>query len=202
MNYTNENVIMHNGKEYRCIEDENYWGYSLDHCIKELQKKAIMFKDSLWYLKFNSYILYSDEVTLDSAYKEVLGKTYGEFIDERNKKAIEAELKKKEYETASPELIEQYKKTGKKILDKKYYKNYEEMIPLSLKGTYKGWELTQALEIINMLNEGKSFEDCNAKMAWQSHSGFSFGLTVRIISELCERGPEFQKYINEKYYNQ
>lgn len=194
-----QETTIHNNKTYIHLDDS--WGNSLDECVKQLQYKSVKDKDNLYYINFNGYPFYSDEVTYDSAYKQIFDKTYGEYLDYRNKNNAEFELINEEFERDIPELIEQYKKTGKKILDKKYYKHYEEMIPLSLKGTYKGWELTQALEIISMLNEGKSFEDCDAKMVWQSHSGFSFAFTVSIISELCERGPEFRKYINKKYYN-
>ena len=197
MSCTNENVITHNDKEYRFAGDN--WGYSLDHCIRELQKKAIMFKHSLWFIEFNSHTFYSDEVTLDSAYKEVLGKTYGEYIDERNKKAIETEIQDQIFKMSLPTLRKDYEQIGKKIVDKKYYKKLEELIPDSLEGIYKGWDLTQAFEIVKMLNNESNFEECETQMNIQSHSGFSFGITTELICELCDRGPEFKEYIFGKY---
>ena len=195
----NKEKIIHNNKEYEFVGDQ--WGYSLDTCIKELQKKAIMFNDKLWYIEFNNHVFYSDEVSLDDAYKLVLGKSYGDYMDECNKKAIETEKERKAFDQAVPDLIKEYEKTGMKIINKKYHEHLKELIPESLKGTYRGWDLIQAFEIISMLNDGSTFEECDEKMSWQSHSGFSFGLVVSIISELCDRGPMFKEYINKKYFN-
>lgn len=138
-----QETTIHNNKTYIRLDDN--WGSSLAECVKQLQYKSVKDKDNLYYINFNDDLFYSDEVTLDSAYKQIFDKTYGEYLDYCNKNKAEIELMNEEFERNIPELIEHYKKTGKKILIKKYYKHYEEMIPLSLKGTYKGWELIQSI---------------------------------------------------------
>lgn len=65
--------------------DKNYekidfpLGSSIEQAVNELlnYKK----KGKLVYAKFNGIALYSDTVTMDSAYREITGKTKAEFVE-------------------------------------------------------------------------------------------------------------------------
>ena len=69
-------------------------GY-LDSVVKQLLEAKS--RGEHVYCRFNKHILHSDTVTMDSAYLEVTGKTYAEFIEDRNRE-IDESLRKWEEE--------------------------------------------------------------------------------------------------------
>lgn len=190
-------MIEHNNKRYFLI-NKHTLGWSLDFCVNELISEMIR-DEKLYYMDFNETRFYSDEVSVNSAYQELFGIDYIELKQKMKEELIELERKENEYEKTIPNLITLYEEKGSKIVDKKYMEHLKEIIPYSLKGTYKGWDLDQAFELIQMLNEGKTMEELDQKLHEQNHSGFSVGLVIFITNELCDRGPEFKEYYQNKY---
>ena len=80
-------TITHNGKVYE--EIDCCWGYTIDQTVKILKEYNNV--GELKYVDFNEHILYSDTVTIDSAYVEITGKTKAEFEAEQERLRIQYE---------------------------------------------------------------------------------------------------------------
>lgn len=167
-------------------------GMTLDEAVRDLQAAHA---DGLKrYITFNEVDLYSDTVTLDSAYLAVLGKTKAEY-DQALADRVESYRKHKEaHERAIPELTKHWMEEGRKILNEKYWATWDECVPVRLNDLYEGMELGQSLEIIKMLNEGCALEDAKKVMSEQGHSGMSWGLMRAMVKTFCDRGTEFAEY--------
>ena len=182
--------ITHNGKEYKCLE---FWG-KLDNAVTLL----LTYKAAgvLAYIDFNDHCLYSDEVTMNSAYLECLGKTKSEFEEVQRKWAEEYHRHKEEHEAAIPQLTEEWVAKGHEVLDSKYWEQWDKIVPIRLGDLYEGMELGNTLEIVEHLNSGGSLEDADRIMRdEQDHSGMSASLVIAMVSEFCDRGKEFEKYM-------
>lgn len=49
--------------------------------------------------------------------------------------------------------VEYYVEKGHELLDKKYWKDWDEIVPIRLNDLYHGMELKCCLEIVSALNE-------------------------------------------------
>jgi hypothetical protein len=145
--------------------------------------------------EFNGKTLYSDTVTIDSAYIQITGKTKKEFDNRIKKENEEHERRKKEYIAKILKLTKEWIEIGKNILDKKYLKYWEECVPIRLNDLYRGMELGCCLEIVKALNENNSFEFAKELLDKQGHSGMSFGLMCSMISSFCDKGNGFVEFV-------
>ena len=178
------NVVRHNDKEYL------YYHIGLvtvEEAIVELIKESVR-KKLLLYCLFNNVYLYSDEVSLDSAYKEITGKTYEEFQLARKQAHEEILRQNAEYEQKIPELTKAYIEKGHQIISPSYWTKYDEIVDASLHGMYKGFDLDCALELIQMLNNNEKIFEVEKKMSLQSHSGWSAAVVKHMVKDLCDRG--------------
>lgn len=188
------NTIERNGEIFREIEVE--WGYdvmTVSMALKDLNNKGYNA-----YVKFNDKILFSDEDgDLDHAYLKVVGETYDAF--EKKKEVFFERIIREEEEFIKQKqsLIEEYIKKGHEILDEKYWEKWDEITPIRVSDIYHGMELSNGLEIIEALNEDKSFEECKSLFS-DEHSGMSYGLTAAVVAEFADRGKEFYNYIYKK----
>lgn len=186
-----DNTIERNGEIFREME------VSLGDDVKTVSEalKDLNNKGYNVYAKFNGKVLFSDEDSdLDHAYLKVVGETYDEFekkigdFFERMRKDEEEFVKQK------PSLVEEYIKKGHEVLDEKYWEKWDEITPIRVSDIYHGMELSNGLEIIEALNKGKSFEECESLFS-DDHSGMSYSLTVAVVAEFSDRGKEFHDYI-------
>ena len=67
---------------------------NLDGCIDELLKYKA--KEQLVSIDFNGHILYSDTITVDGAYQEVLGDTKTEWEERCKRERLRHEKRKRE----------------------------------------------------------------------------------------------------------
>jgi len=144
---------------------------------------------------FNGKTLYSDTVTMDSAYLDIIGKTKSEFDNEQQERVERLEKAKREHEAMIPELTESWIEKGKTILEKDKWEYWSEIVPIRLNDLYRGMELGNCLDIVETLNNNGTFEDAKKLLEDQNHSGMSFGLVCAMISEFCDRGTEFVEYV-------
>lgn len=179
------NVVMHNDKEY--LYYHVGWGSSIEVVVTELIKESVR-KKQLFYTQFNETIIYSDEVSLDSAYKEITGKGYNEFQIARKREHEEILRLNAEYEQKIPELTKFYIEKGHQIIAPSYWNKYDEIVDASLHGMYKGFDLDCALELIQMLNNNDKIFEVEKKMNLQSHSGWSASVVRMMVKDLCDRG--------------
>lgn len=143
------------------------------------------------YCDFNGHKLYSDNITVDSAYLEVTGQTKEEYnlskkeyLEKLKKKN---ELAKQNAQNNIPIWIEK----GKKIIFEEKYQEWEDCVVKCANSIYNGKELDAALEIMEALENEKSLEQAIDILKQQNHSGASESLVKNIIFEFSPKGPEF-----------
>lgn len=147
------------------------------------------------YGEFNGHRLESDNISLDKAYKEVVGCTYGEFKEKQMRNHFEYEKREQEHEAAIPKLSEEWIIKGHEILDEKYWDEWDKIVPIRLKDLYHGMELGNCLDIVKSLNYNCDIEEAKKIIYDQDHSGMSFGLVRAMVATFCDRGEEFSNYV-------
>lgn len=140
---------------------------------------------------FNGTTLYSDTVTLDGAYKAIVGKTRAEYQASIHEMRERHAREEKEYQLSIPKLTVEWIEKGRNILDKKYWEQWEACIPIRLSDLYHGMELGDTLEIVKRLNAGCDFSEAKTILDNQGHSGMSYGLVCSMIRSFCDRGKGF-----------
>lgn len=178
-------------KEYR--EIETFAGSTIEDAVNVLLKHKE--KGELVFCKFNGYILYSDTVTMDLAYKKITGKNRSEFINEQKKIIDNFKRQEEEYKREIPKLTKMWIEKGRKILTKDKWELWDKIVPTRLNDLYRGMELGCCLSIVKILNNNCSLYEARKKIKSQGHSGMSFNLVCSMIKEFCDRGEEFVKYL-------
>jgi predicted nuclease with TOPRIM domain len=176
-------------------------GDTIVEAVKDLLKykeKGILAKGS-----FNGIILYSDTVTIDGAYQEIMGKTKTEFDKEQEDWRNEYEKRDQEFKESIPELTKMWIQKGKEILKEDKWAYWTEIVPYRLKDLYQGIELGNCLDIVKILNNNGTLEEAKETINNQGHSGMSYGLVCAMVKEFCSRGNEFVEYLakNKKLLN-
>lgn len=142
-------------------------------------------------MEFNGVMLYSDTVTMDSAYLAIVGCTKTEH-DKKMKEFHERLMREeKEHKQKIPQLTREWIEKGRLILDKKYWSLWNECVPIRLDDLYQGWELGGCLDIVAALNNGCAMDEAKKIMDEQGHSGMSYGLMRTMVRSFCDRGEEF-----------
>ena len=172
-----------------------YGGMNLDQAVELLLEYKKEGKSV--YCEFNGHKLYSDNVTIDSAYMEVIGMTKTEFDKEQqewleNHKKEEEQAKKIAIEKI-PEWIEK----GKKYIYPQNLYSWEECVIDRAEDIYHGEDLNVALQAIEALSNGESFENVNKLINEQNHSGSSHSTIMSIIVRFCKNGPEFYEAVDK-----
>lgn len=145
--------------------------------------------------KFNGITLYSDTVTMDSAYREITGKTKEEFDKSQQEWKDNYDKKEKEHLNKIPELTKIWMGKGREILSEDRWEYWDKIVPVRLKDLYQGMELGASLDIVKILNNNGSLDEAKEKIESQNHSGMSFGLVCAIVKEFSDRGNEFAEYV-------
>lgn len=178
-------------KKYKDLEF--ICGHTLSECVLELVTYAT--KGEFVKGSFNGHILYSDNVSMDSAYQEICGKGYFETMNQREIKRQELKEEEKTYQETVPENTKIWIKYGHSVLDKKYWKEWDKCVPVRLSDLYHGMELGSCIEIIKCLNANESLQNAKEIIDSQDHSGLSYGLVKNMVRTFCDRGSEFADYI-------
>lgn len=82
-------------------------GATLAQCVSRLISLSAK-KGQMLCAEFNGHMFYSDKVSLDSAYKEMTGMTYAEFIQQQEQKRIEIKQAERDYELSIPSLVSEW----------------------------------------------------------------------------------------------
>lgn len=147
---------------------------------------------------FNGHMLYSDTVTIDDAYKEIMGCTKEEY--EESQRIWRENYWKEETTFARevvPNLAREYMVEGRKFIDSSKWKLWDKVVSIRLHDLYHGMELDGALRVMKILSNKGSLDEASHEMNKQGHSGMSYSLTLSIIKEFHDRGNEFAKYVKE-----
>lgn len=181
------------GKEYMQID--GHIGMSIEEAVQILTDYRKQGK--LVCLEFNGKMLCSDSVTLDSAYKAVTGMSKDEYEHAERARSREREQEEAEYNKKIPELTEKWKEEGHKILDKKYWDLWDQVVPIRLSDLYRGMELGCTLDLVKKLNDGCDFSEAKEIFEKQGHSGMSAHLMFSMLVSFCDRGAEFVEAIRK-----
>lgn len=146
-------------------------------------------------MKFNDAMLFSDTVTMDSAYLQITGGTKAEHDAYLRNYFQEMERRKQEHQDNISSLTTYWIGRGKEVLPADKHKQWTEIVPIRLNDLYEGMELGNCIEIVEMLNAGGTLEEVLFAMSEQGHSGMSWGLVASIVREFSPRGEEFYDFI-------
>lgn len=183
-------------KNYREL---NEWLSPLERCVERLLEYKE--KGELVKYNFNEHWLYSDMITMDSAFLEVTGKNKADFYKAQEeyfeKLRIESELAEKAAQENIPNWIER----GHELLSEDKWEEWDKIVPIRASDLYHGMELDNTLQIQEILKNDyseKSFEEAKVCMEDQGHSGMSWSLVCAMIKEFCIHGEEFVMWLNNK----
>lgn len=176
--------------------------YSIDELWNEIKRNATSNIFKKYFACFNGkFILFEKDnfnMKEDDVYKFITGLTKKEKEEKEKELIDEYHRKENEWKKKIPSLIPEYIEKGHKILDEKYWDIWEKCVPIRLDDLYHGFELDACLEIIEMSNQGKTFEDIEKKFYEQGHSGMSYSLTRAMFKELSDKGKEFYEWSIKK----
>ena len=177
-----------------------YGGITIDSAVKELILSEINGSPAFGY--FNGEVLYSNTVSLDSAYLKITGKTRYEFIKQQENSLNEYKKEQQEYEKNIPNLINEYKKLGHDILSVDKWDKWDEIVPIRLRDLYKGMELDNCLEIAVILKQqgNEGFTRSKEILNGQGHSEMSYGLVLSMIETFADYGEQFVEWIKASPY--
>lgn len=161
--------------------------------LLDYQKKGELVKT-----KFNGVVLYSDTVTMEDAYLQIVGRSREEYLAELDDAQRRIEKERMDHESRIPELIEEWVAKGNKVLDPDRHELWAEVVPVQLNSMYRELALGYSLPIIKILNEGRSIDEAVTELDNQSHSGMSRRLVSLMVKDLCEQGPDFYERVTLK----
>lgn len=168
-------------------------GDTIDIAVNKLLKAK---KDGRHaYCRFNDTILYSDTVTIDSAYLKICGCTKAEWEEKNRIIAEKIKKEREEREKAAIRDIPNKIEIGKKLIYPSRYDDWAEYVKADAEGMYLGGIMKCAIEIMTAIEEGKSVEELKEIFDEQGHSGWSAGLTRDTVMRFSKNGFEFYKAV-------
>lgn len=181
------------------MEDEyyelDYWG-NIEGAVEKLLHWKDTYKNRKAKIEFNGHWLYSDTVTVDKAYLEVLGKSKEDFDKEQDEWREELKKREEEHKQRIPQLTKEWIEKGHQVLEEKFWGVWDKCVPIRLNDLYKGWELGACLDIIRTINE-KSLEEAVNVMKNQGHSGMSWRLMKSMVKSFSEKGEKFVTLLDD-----
>lgn len=174
-------------KEIRVLPGDNI--ESVVHTL--LAAKA---KGESVYAEFNGHKLYSDTVSMDSAYIEITGQTKEDFELEREKTMQTLEqikLQRKEDMEKAQEKIPSWIQRGQELIYKERHEDWKKCVLSRASDIYHGAELDASLDIMQALENGVTIEEAKEMLDEQEHSGMSASLVRNILFSFSSKGPEF-----------
>lgn len=143
-----------------------------------------------FWISFNGHDLYSDKVTMDSAYLQVMDKTKADHDKQMEEMYKRYDEEKKAHEDSIPTQTEERRKAARGIIREDKLDYWDKIVPIRLGDLYRGMELECTIEIGKFLNE-EQYVEAKELMESQGHSGMSWGLVKRMVNEFCNNGEKF-----------
>lgn len=173
----------------------SFYGGKLEKCVEILiqyreRGESVVFD-------FNGHPLYSCDVTMDSAYLEVTGRTKAEFDEERRKWREECDKREKRETEEAERKKPIWLARGMKLIYPERIKDWKSYMDRSVKGDYHGIEIDATLEIMQKLEEGASMEEIEKLLKSQNHSGRSFSMVKQLVLYFSKRGPKFYENVSK-----
>ena len=153
------------------------------------------------YCEFGKHILYSRDVTLDSAFLEIKGCTYHEFLRKRRQEFRQYREEEKQALAFAKAKYPSWIEWGHKYIPEELWARWEQCVQKRIRDLYHGIEIENSLAIIEAHAEGKSIEEIINLIESQNTSGESYDLIESIITFFYPAGNELFQQITE-YKNQ
>lgn len=147
---------------------------------------------------YKGHKLYSDTVTMDSAFLEVTGKTKKEYDIVKKKKEIFAEEEASEEEKILLDNISTWLQEGKKYTFPERYDMWEKCVLSSADSPYQGTELNICLDIMKILDNNGSLEEAKKLFFEKCGSKYAKSLVRNIVFQFSKCGPDFFEETAEK----
>lgn len=166
-------------------------GDSIETAVKKLlEAKA---KGKYVFCDFNDVKLYSDDVTMDSAYIKICGCTKAEWDEKMRKSSEEARKRIEENRKRAIENIPNQIERGKALIYPFRHEEWAKLVEADAKGDYCGGITDNAIEIMTAIEEEKSIDELLEIFKEQGHSGWSAGITRNVIMTYSRNGYPFYK---------
>ena len=134
----------------------------LDQFIEEFENfKNNPFNSKPFFGVFNNKFIFlstDEEVNADYIYKTVTGMTKHQYNVERQKFIAEYTKKYEEHKKNISKYICEWIERGHKIIYQHYWNNWDKIVPMRATSAFFGEELHIALNIIEKIQKGVSFE--------------------------------------------
>ena len=173
-------------------------GQAIDEALSHLKEQSKKY-GTVCFAEFNGAKITSDH-TIDSAYIAVLGRSKFKHEEHLRLEREKEEREEREFREKIPELTREFIDKGRAVLDEKYWKLWDEAVPIRLGDLYKGAELKCTLDIVSILNKSENlddvFEDAKKEIISQGHSGMIWGLMMSMLRAFHKSGNEFCNRLN------
>ena len=161
---------------------------NLDEVVREL----IRFRNAGFdvYCEFNGHKLYSRDISMDSAYLEVCGCTYSEYLRRRKEWLQEYEERKRKEKEESKAKKPEWIARGRKLIPEELWSKWEECIDIRISDLYNGMEVESALQVMEAHASGASAKDILQMTYDQGHSGMSYSMLRSIVTFFYPAGKQ------------
>lgn len=173
----------------------DYWG-NLEGAVEKLLQWRDTYNNRKAKIEFNGHWLYSDTVTMDKAYLEVLGKSKADFDKEQDEWKENLKKREEEHKQKIPQLTKEWIEKGHQVLEQKFWDAWDKCVPIRLNDLYEGMELGMCLDIVRTINE-KTLEEAVEVMKNQGHSGMSWGLMKSMVKSFSDKGEKFDALLGD-----
>lgn len=192
----NENIVGGSPDKEQATKIELRVGSTLEDAVNQLIDHREL--GETVFCVFNGHKLFSDDVTMDSAFLEVTGKNKADF-DKANEEWLansirETEEASRKAEAKIPGWIEMGKTLG---IDPALSKDWEKMVKIRAGDIYHGREIDDAIAIMQKINDGATAKDIKEALAEQGHSGASYGMVRSIVETFSPRGKDIYNEIKK-----
>ena len=168
----------------------NYrYGNTIESAVKTLQEYKE--RGESVFIEFNGHKLYSCDVTMDSAYQEITGKTKAEFDKAQEEWRKEYEEREAREEAEAKAKIPAWVEKGSAYIYPERMEKWAQCVEARAGDLYHGMDLDSALELMEKLESGASMEEVKEIFDEQGHSGASAGMVRSMLFHFAKRGPEF-----------
>lgn len=147
---------------------------------------------------YNNETFYSLLDDADSVYIRLTGVTRDEYEEwAHQEKLKKEELKKEETRKKIPEYIKQ----GGKYIYPQRYKKWEEYIEIRVEDSYYGKDIEEALQCMELLETGESFQDVYDVIKSFNQDGQRYSIVMSMLTIFSKSGTEFYRFVDREPSN-
>lgn len=171
------------------VKLNEYFG-DIDYAVKVLQEYQA--KGESVYVEFEGHKLYSADITLDGAYKEITGQTKAEFDKAEEEKLENLKKEQAERKAQAVQNIPEWLERGEKLIPADKKEAWEKYVKQSAQSELRaGDDVKQVLDIMEKITSGASQEDIKKLIGEKGHTDTSQKFIRDVIKEFL--GQDIEK---------